>query len=195
MTQSQFQSRSLSQYLLDTSDLHRRSAEASLDAAMDQALDLLVTALKNRLPVLVCGNGGSMADAQHIAGELVARFRLERQGLPVIALGTNTAALTAWSNDYDYPSAYAREVEAFGRPGGVLIAITTSGNSPNVVAAAEKARALGLSVVAMTGAGGGKMAALADALLAVPSKDTPRIQEVHIALYHFLCEQVELRCA
>lgn len=195
MTQSQFQSRSLSQYLLDTSDLHRRSAEASLDAAMDQALDLLVTALKNRLPVLVCGNGGSMADAQHIAGELVARFRLERQGLPVIALGTNAAALTAWSNDYDYPSAYAREVEAFGRPGGVLIAITTSGNSPNVVAAAEKARALGLSVVAMTGAGGGKMAALADALLAVPSKDTPRIQEVHIALYHFLCEQVELRCA
>ncbi|GAB3126811.1 D-sedoheptulose-7-phosphate isomerase [Novispirillum itersonii] len=195
MTQSQFQSRSLSQYLLDTSDLHRRSAEASLDAAMDQALDLLVTALKNRLPVLVCGNGGSMADAQHIAGELVARFRLERQGLPVIALGTNAAALTAWSNDYDYPSAYAREVEAFGRPGGVLIAITTSGNSPNVVAAAEKARALGLSVVAMTGAGGGKMAALSDALLAVPSKDTPRIQEVHIALYHFLCEQVELRCA
>lgn len=195
MTQSQFQFRSLSQYLLDTSDLHRRSAEASLDAAMDQALDLLVTALKNRLPVLVCGNGGSMADAQHIAGELVARFRLERQGLPVIALGTNAAALTAWSNDYDYPSAYAREVEAFGRPGGVLIAITTSGNSPNVVAAAEKARALGLSVVAMTGAGGGKMAALSDALLAVPSKDTPRIQEVHIALYHFLCEQVELRCA
>lgn len=195
MTQSQFQSRSLSQYLLDTSDLHRRSAEASLGAAMDQALDLLVTALKNRLPVLVCGNGGSMADAQHIAGELVARFRLERQGLPVIALGTNAAALTAWSNDYDYPSAYAREVEAFGRPGGVLIAITTSGNSPNVVAAAEKARALGLSVVAMTGAGGGKMAALSDALLAVPSKDTPRIQEVHIALYHFLCEQVELRCA
>lgn len=186
---------SLSQYLLDTSDLHRRSAEASLDAAMSRALDLLVTALQARLPVLVCGNGGSMADAQHIAGELVARFRLERPGLPVLALGTNAAALTAWSNDYDYPSAYAREVEAFGRPGGVLIAITTSGNSPNVVAAAEKARALGLSVVAMTGAGGGKMTALADALLAVPSKDTPRIQEVHIALYHYLCEQVERRCA
>ncbi|WP_019645720.1 D-sedoheptulose-7-phosphate isomerase [Novispirillum itersonii] len=186
---------SLSQYLLEASDLHRRSAEAALDGAMNQALDLLVTALRNRLPVLVCGNGGSMADAQHIAGELVARFRLERPGLPVIALGTNAAALTAWSNDYDYLSAYAREVEAFGRPGGVLIAITTSGNSPNVVAAAEKARALGLSVVALTGAGGGKMAALSDALLAVPSKDTPRIQEVHIALYHYLCEQVEKRCA
>lgn len=186
---------SLTQYLLDSAAMQRKAAEAALDGAMEQAISLIATALKQRIPVLVCGNGGSMADAQHIAGELVARFRRERQGLPVIALGANTGALTAWSNDYDYQSAYAREVEAFARPGSVLLAISTSGNSANVVAAAEKARALGVTVIALTGEGGGKMASLSDVLLAVPSKDTPRIQEVHIALYHYLCERVEALCA
>lgn len=186
---------SISAYFQAVAETFQQAAEAGLDARMDQAVDLISTALKARRPVLVCGNGGSMSDAQHIAGELVARFRVERAGLPVIALGTNTAALTAWSNDYDYGSALAREVEAFGVEGGVLIALSTSGNSGNVVRAAETARAHGLHVVALTGAGGGKLAALADVLLEAPARDTPRIQEVHIAFYHYLCERVEAACA
>lgn len=182
---------SLSRYLDETAALYREAAAAGPDAAMERAVALVIAALRDDRTVLVCGNGGSMADAQHIAGELVARFRLERRGLPVIALGSNPATLTAWSNDYDYGSAYAREVEAFGTAGGVLIALSTSGNSPNVVVAAERARARGLSVIALTGRGGGRLADLADVLLAAPSTDTPRIQEIHIALYHFLCARVE----
>ncbi|MFA7428868.1 MAG: SIS domain-containing protein [Rhodospirillaceae bacterium] len=169
--------------------------DAALVDACGRAVAVITKALKAGRPVLVCGNGGSMADAQHIAGELTSRFRLERPGLPVIALGTNTATLTAWSNDYDYETAFAREVDAYGVPGGVLIGLSTSGNSKNVLAAAEKARFKGMTTIALTGAGGGGLAALADVLLAAPATDTPRIQEIHIALYHVLCEQVEAACA
>lgn len=186
---------SVSDYLRDASLLFARAAEDGFDEAMTRAVAAVSGALTQGLPVLVCGNGGSMADAQHIAGELVARFKLERRGLPVIALGTNLATLTAWSNDYDYASAYAREVEAYGRDGAVFIGLSTSGNSANVVAAAEVAKSRGLTVVAFTGAGGGKLGALADVLFAVPSRDTPRIQELHIALYHYLCAEVEKACA
>lgn len=182
-------------YLHGAADaLAAAAADAALLDATGRAVGVVSTALKAGRPVLVCGNGGSMADAQHIAGELTARFRLERPGLPVIALGTNLATLTAWSNDYDYATAFAREVEAYGVDGGVLIGLSTSGNSKNVVAAAEKARSKGMSVIALTGAGGGKLAVLADVLMAAPATDTPRIQEIHIALYHFLCEQVEAAC-
>ncbi len=182
-------------YLRGAADaLAAAAADTALLDATHRAVDVVSTALKAGRPVLVCGNGGSMADAQHIAGELTARFRLERPGLPVIALGTNLATLTAWSNDYDFATAFAREVEAYGADGGVLIGLSTSGNSKNVVAAAEKARAKGMSVIALTGAGGGRLAALADILMAAPATDTPRIQEIHIALYHFLCEQVEAAC-
>ncbi|MGC2855094.1 SIS domain-containing protein [Novispirillum sp. DQ9] len=183
-------------YLRGAADaLSTAAADTALADGVIRAVAAVTAALRAGKSVLVAGNGGSMADAQHIAGELTARFRLERPGLPVLALGTNAATLTAWSNDYDYASAYAREVEAYGVPGGVFIGLSTSGNSKNIVAAAEKARARGLTVIALTGAGGGKLAALADILLAAPSTDTPRIQEVHIALYHFLCEQVEAGCA
>lgn len=185
----------VSAYLKDTAATLATAAESGLDAAMEQAIRLTADALTARRPVLVCGNGGSMADAQHIAGELVARFKVERPGLKVIALGTNLATLTAWSNDYDYTSAYAREVESYGEEGGVFIGISTSGNSANVVAAAGAARQRGMAVIGLTGQRGGKMAALSDVLLAAPSTDTPRIQEVHIALYHYLCEKVELACA
>lgn len=182
-------------YLRGAADtLAAAAADTALSDAMGRAVAAVTTALKAGRTVLVAGNGGSMADAQHIAGELASRFRLERSGLPVIALGTNAATLTAWSNDYDYTTAYAREVEAYGVSGGVFIGLSTSGNSKNILAAAEKARAKGLTVIALTGAGGGKLAAQADILLAAPSTDTPRIQEVHIALYHFLCEQVEAGC-
>lgn len=131
----------------------------------------------------------------HIAGELVCRFLIERPGLKVIALGADTAALTAWSNDYAYESAFARQVEAYGEPGGVLLALSKSGNSNNVIAAFEKARSLGMSTIALTGESGGRLAPVADLLIDVPSRATPRIQEAHICLYHYICQQVEARCA
>lgn len=183
----------LARYLEETADLLRQSANGDLAAAMDRAISLVAAALNSRRPVLVAGNGGSMADAQHIAGELVARFKLERPGLPVIALGSNGATLTAWANDYDYTSAFAREVEAFGQPGGVFIGISTSGNSENIIAAANRARNIGMDVIAMTGQSGGRLATIADVIIAPPSSDTPRIQEVHTALYHFLCQHVEIK--
>lgn len=182
---------SLTDYLSDSLAVLRDLQAEDLTPAMDVAVAALVTALRDGRPVLVCGNGGSMADATHIAGELTARFLLDRKGLPVMALGTNAATLTAWSNDVGFESHLAREVEAYGRPGGVLLAISTSGNSPNVVAAAEAARAGGLTVIALTGQGGGRLAPLSDVLLAAPSRFTPMIQQAHQCLYHYLCLRVE----
>jgi D-sedoheptulose 7-phosphate isomerase len=141
----------------------------------------------------VCGNGGSAADAMHITGELVGRFLRERRALNAICLAANPAILTAWANDVDYDTVFARQVEAYGRPGGVLLALSTSGNSRNVIAALEAARAGGLTVVGLSGQGGGRMAGLCDILLDVPSTHTPEVQQVHLVLYHFLCERVEAR--
>ncbi|MEZ4400168.1 MAG: SIS domain-containing protein [Kofleriaceae bacterium] len=141
--------------------------------------------------VLLCGNGGSAADAQHIAAELVGRFVVERKGLPAIALTTDTSALTAIGNDYGYDVVFARQVEALGRPGDLLIAITTSGRSRNVVAAAAAARAGGLSVVALTGAAGRGFVDACDAGVAVPTTDTARIQECHITIGHIWCAMVD----
>jgi D-sedoheptulose 7-phosphate isomerase len=186
---------SLRTTLLETSSLLAMLADSPLPEAAEAAAAAIADALRADRCLLVCGNGGSMADAQHIAGELAARFLVERRGLKAIALGSNTATLTAWSNDYAYDSAFAREVEALGEAGGVLLALSTSGNSANVVQAAEAARAKGMAVVALTGRGGGRLAALADHLLAVPSSDTPRIQEAHTVLYHYICETVEAACA
>jgi D-sedoheptulose 7-phosphate isomerase len=185
----------ISAYLGESAALIERARARGLDARVEQAIERITAALVRGLPLLVCGNGGSAADAMHIAGELVARFLVERPGLKAIALGTNTATLTAWSNDYDYPSAYAREVEAFGAAGGVIWGISTSGNSKNVILALERATALGMSTIAMTGEGGGKLASMTDILLDVPSRATPRIQEVHICLYHYICQEVEARTA
>lgn len=163
-------------------------------ARLDRAATLCLDALAAGRPLLVCGNGGSASDALHIAGELVGRFRKERRGLNVRALSADVAVLTAWANDYSYDTVFSRQVEAYGQAGGVLWAISTSGNSRNVLAAAEAARGLGMHVLAMTGEGGGKLAPLADVLLDVPSRDTPRIQEMHVTLYHWLCEAIEERC-
>ena len=185
----------ISAYLGESAALIERARAEGLDTRVERAVERIAAALGAKKPLLVCGNGGSASDAMHIAGELVARFLVERPGLKAIALGANTASLTAWSNDYDYPSAYAREVEAYGEPGGVVWGISTSGNSKNVIGALERGRALGMFTIAMTGAGGGKLAPLADVLLDVPSRATPRIQEVHICLYHFICQEVEARVA
>ncbi len=182
-------------YLTRSIAMLERTRAAGLDERVEAAIEAMASALGRRLPVLVCGNGGSAADAMHIAGELVARFLVERPGLKVIDLGSNSAILTAWSNDYRYETVFARQVEAYGEAGGVLFAISTSGNSANVVAACERARDIGMTVIGLTGEGGGAMAGLCRILLDVPSRRTPRIQEVHVNLYHYICEKVEARCA
>ena len=158
---------------------------------MGRAVALCVGAVRQGKSILVCGNGGSASDAMHITGELVGRFLKERKALRCICLADNPATLTAWANDYDYASIFARQVEAYGEVGGVLIGLSTSGNSPNVLQAAQKAKEMKMSVLGLTGQGGGKLAALCDVLLEAPSTRTPLIQQVHICLYHYLCEAIE----
>lgn len=142
--------------------------------------------------ILWCGNGGSAADSQHLAAELVGRFRRERRGLASVALTTDSSALTSIGNDYGFEAVFARQVEALGVRGDLLVGISTSGNSGNVLAALRTARAQGLVTVAFTGAGGGKMAGLADHLFAVASSTTARIQEAHILAGHMVCDWIEL---
>lgn len=141
--------------------------------------------------VLIFGNGGSAADSQHIAAELVGRFARERRALPAIALTVNTSNLTAISNDYSYEDVFARQVEALARPGDVVVGISTSGNSPNVVKALERAKALGAATEAWTGERGGKCAQVAAVAFRAPSNDTPRVQELHITVGHIVCDLVE----
>jgi D-sedoheptulose 7-phosphate isomerase len=142
--------------------------------------------------ILWCGNGGSAGDSQHLAAEIVGRFRRERRGLASIALTTDTSVLTSVANDYGFEAVFSRQIEALGNAGDLLVGISTSGNSRNVVAAMEAARAQGLVTVAFTGAGGGKLADLADHLFAVASGETARIQEAHILAGHMLCDWIEL---
>ena len=141
--------------------------------------------------ILLFGNGGSAADAQHIAGELVSRFLRERQALAALALTTDTSILTAIGNDYGFERVFARQIEALGRPGDVAVGISTSGRSPNVVAAIDVARSRGMATVALTGEGGGDLLGRVDVCFRVPSTSTPRIQEMHIAAGHVICELVE----
>jgi len=159
------------------------------------AVGAIAAALRANRSLLVCGNGGSASDAMHITGELVGRFLKERRALKAICLSSNPSVLTAWSNDYSYDTVFARQVEAYGETGGVLLGISTSGNSANVVRAFDQARAMGVVTIGLTGEGGGKMAAVSDILLDVPSRATPEIQQVHICLYHYICKHVESACA
>jgi D-sedoheptulose 7-phosphate isomerase len=162
-----------------------------MDPVMQAAVAATTTALAAGRPLLVCGNGGSAADAQHIVGEMVGRFLKERRALKAICLSSNPAVLTAWSNDHSFETVFSRQVEAYAEAGGVLLGLSTSGNSRNVVLALEAARAAGMVTIGMTGEGGGRMAPLCDHLLAVPSRSTPAIQQVHLALYHCFCAAVE----
>lgn len=169
---------------------HRRSGPA-VAAGVAHAAMRLRDALAAGRKVLVCGNGGSAAESQHFAAELTGRFRRERQALPAVALTVDTSALTAIGNDYGFERVFARQVEAFGQPGDVLLALSTSGRSPNVVAAAEAARERGLAVIALTGAQPGPLGAVADEVVAVPEADTAHVQEVHLTLLHVLCDEIE----
>jgi D-sedoheptulose 7-phosphate isomerase len=159
--------------------------------ALAEAAEAVLAALESGGTIYFCGNGGSAADAQHLAAELSGRYLMDRPALPAVALSTNSSAVTAIGNDFGFDRAFSRQLEGLGTPGDVLVAISTSGNSPNVLRAAETARARGMVVVGMTGARGGKLARRADVVLAAPSDSTPRIQEGHIALGHALCELVE----
>lgn len=155
------------------------------------AAGLVAEALARGNKVMFCGNGGSAADSQHLAAELVGRYRRNRPGWAALALTVDTSALTAIGNDFGFDEVFSRQVEALGRPGDVLIAISTSGRSPNVLRAVETARARGLKTVGLAGRDGGPLAALVDVALVVPSDDTARVQECHITLGHILCDLVE----
>ena len=158
---------------------------------IEECAELIAETFKRGNKILICGNGGSAADAQHIAAEFVGRYETERVALPAIALTTDTSALTALANDYDFERIFARQVDALAREGDLLIAISTSGNSPNVIVAVMKARQLGCKVLGMTGAKGKKLASLCDKSVLVPSTRTARIQEAHITIAHVWCEIID----
>ena len=166
-------------------------ADDALLARVEAAAEACITALSNSRKILLIGNGGSAADAQHIAGEFVSRFAFDRPGLPAIALTTDTSILTAVGNDYGYDKLFARQVQAHGQKGDVLLAYSTSGRSPNVINALQEAKNLGLVSIGMAGSRGGSMQELCDHCLDIPSADTPKIQEGHAVLGHILCGLVE----
>lgn len=158
---------------------------------IEKAAALMIETFQNNGKVLFCGNGGSAADAQHIAAELSGRFLMERPPLFAEALHVNSSFMTAVANDYDFETVYARALEAYGKAGDCLVAISTSGNSPNILRVINKAKELNINTIGMTGESGGKMKSLCDLLINVPSGHTPRIQEAHILVGHILCEIVE----
>src|ERR1700740_2100488 len=176
---------------------HQEVAKAlpTLAAAVSSAVDIIPSSLSAGGQLLAAGNGGSAADAQHIAAELTGRFQRERQPLRALALHGNTSALTAIGNDYGYEHVFARELSAHARPGDVFLAISTSGNSANILRAIKAAREKKVGVIGLTGESGGKMRAACDLCICVPSRSTARIQEMHITIGHAICELLEGRLA
>ena len=174
----------------ESADIKRRFVQQHADR-IAQVAKLIVRAFREGHKLLLFGNGGSATDASHIAAEFVGRYHRDRAPLPAIALGTDMAAITCISNDYDYSEIFARQINAHGQKGDMAIAISTSGNSANVLKGVEAARARGLTTIAWTGRGGGKLAGLVDHPFVVPSDVTARIQESHITLGHVLCELIE----
>jgi D-sedoheptulose 7-phosphate isomerase len=155
------------------------------------ALDILIKSASSRNKFMFCGNGGSAADSQHLAAEMVGRFILERTPFPAMALSTNSSSITAIGNDYGYDLVFHRQIEAFGQQDDVLIALSTSGNSRNVCLAAKRAQEMGIKVIGLTGSKGGDLADFCDVVIKVPSDETCHIQEMHIAIGHYLCMKVE----
>jgi D-sedoheptulose 7-phosphate isomerase len=185
----------IQQQFFDSADLKYQCAEA-LAKPIAEAVAALMGCITAGGKVLACGNGGSASDAQHFAAEFVGRFERERPGLAAISLTTDTSILTAVGNDYDFTQVFAKQVQALGSPGDVLLALSTSGNSANVLAAVDAARARDMTVIALTGRGGGKLRdklADTDVHICVPHERTARIQEVHILAIHCLCDAVDLQ--
>ena len=182
------------QHFQESAQLKLQAAE-ELAEPISQAVEIMFTALSNGNKILACGNGGSAADCQHFAAELVGRFERERLPLPALALTTDTSILTAIGNDYGFRDIYAKQVQAFGQSGDVLLALSTSGNSANVVAAIEAAVERDMRIIALTGKGGGVMGELmseADVHICVPHDRTARIQEVHALTIHILCDGIDV---
>lgn len=161
------------------------------ETSIDQAVDEICNRLEKGLKIIVFGNGGSAAQAQHFAAELVNKFLRSRQAIPALSLTTDTSSLTSIANDSAFSHVFSRQLEALGKKGDVVLALSTSGESENVIRALQTAREKGLFRIGLTGEGGGKMRSLCDILLDVPSNDTPRVQEAHLFLLHFLCQEIE----
>lgn len=176
--------------IAQTFEAHQAALNAvrELECEIDAAASVIIESMQAGGLLLLAGNGGSAGDAQHIAGEFVGRFLRERRALPAMALNTNSTIITAIGNDYGFENIFSRQVEAHGKPGDVLIAISTSGNSGNVIKAAQVSRAIGMKVIGMTGRSGGDLLPLCDICLAIPSDETPRVQEMHILIGHILCD-------
>jgi D-sedoheptulose 7-phosphate isomerase len=170
-------------------DLFMRVGEIA--PAVEQTAAACIASLRAGGTVWTCGNGGSAAEAQHFAAELVGRYKRERDALRAVCLSDNVATLTSVSNDYQYADVFARQVQGMAKRGDVLLAFSTSGNSENILRAALAARTVGVTVIGLTGAGGGKLAATSDIVISVPDQDTPLIQEVHLAVVHVLCDLIE----
>ena len=170
-------------------DLFMRVGEIA--PAVEQTAAACIASLRAGGTVWTCGNGGSAAEAQHFAAELVGRYKRERDALRAVCLSDNVATLTSVSNDYQYADVFARQVQGMAKRGDVLLAFSTSGNSENILRAAVAARTVGVTVIGLTGAGGGKLAAASDIVISVPDQDTPLIQEVHLAVVHVLCDLIE----
>ena len=187
--------------MCSTTDTLRRNLERSIEVhqrlvtsclgQLSAASDALVSAYSSGHKAIFFGNGGSAADAQHLAAEFLGRYLRERKPLPALALNANSSAVTAIGNDYGYDQVFARQLAALAEPGDVAVGISTSGNSPNVVEGILQARKMGLFTIALTGVSGGRLHELADVLIAAPSDETPRIQECHILMGHALCDAVE----
>jgi len=186
--------REIASRLEESAQIKRAIAKSKI-SEIERIVEFIIIAYKTGGKVVLFGNGGSAADAQHLAGELVGQFALKRQAFPAIALTTNTSILTAVANDYGYDAVFSRQVEALVNEKDVVIGISTGGNSPNVIEAIEIAKMKGAKTIGLTGGNGGKLAEVADLVLIVPSDITPRIQEVHITIGHIVCELVEKELA
>lgn len=181
-------------FLAAQMDEHAQTLAATREAVAEpfaRLVDACVSSLRAGGKILFCGNGGSAADAQHLAAELVVRYRVNRRALASVALTTDSSVLTACANDFSFDEVFSRQVEALGRPGDVLIGISTSGKSPNVLKALEAAKSLGMVAAGLAGRDGGPMRGMTDPLIVVPSDVTARIQEMHILIGHALCDLVE----
>lgn len=177
----------VSRFYLSHMETVQKSLAMNIESISDAA-ELIVRSLRNGQKLLICGNGGSAADAQHIAAEFIGRYKRERRSLPAIALTVDTSAITAIGNDHSFDDIFARQLEGLGNAGDILLVLSTSGNSGNCIRAVEQARKMGIKAIGLLGKNGGKLAPSVDIPIIVPSDDTPRIQECHMLIYHAICE-------
>lgn len=185
------QKNKIDDHFLESSNLIKQSL-TSLRDSIDQVAKLISKTFKSNGKLLICGNGGSAAEAQHFSAELVGRYLKERKALPAIALTTDSSTLLAIGNDYGFEEVFSRQVKAHAKPNDVLLCISTSGNSTNIISAAKVAKKIGVKVVGLSGNGGGKLKSFCDINLIVPSKHTPYIQEIHLIIIHTFCDLIEL---